>query len=156
VQIGANGYRKAKHDAMLSRRLECTMRYKSGYRYKLDEAHTQVLPVIVDNAMQIDTWVSIVEDRLVINRGYAWDGASTGLPWTPKKWIRPSLVHDALYQLIRESKLPMERREDADMIFYQLLRENQVSVLLAFPAYLAVRIFGNYCLRKGHKTKEAP
>ena len=133
------------------------MKYKSGYRYKLDEVYLHQLPFAVFDARRIlGDWIELVEDRLTIANGYAWDGASTGLPWTPKKWLRPSLVHDALYQLIREGQLPMERREDADMVFYQLLRENQVNVLLAFPAYLAVRLFGNYCLRKGKKTKEAP
>lgn len=131
------------------------MKYKSGYRYKLDEAYLHELPFDVFDA-SINGWVVIVDHRLAVANGYAWDGASTGLPWTPKKWLRPSLVHDALYQLIREGKLPMERRADADMVFYQLLRENQVNVLLAFPAYLAVRLFGNYCLRKGKKMKEAP
>lgn len=132
------------------------MKYKSGYRYKLDEVYTHELPFSAFDAKQIAAWVSLVDNRLVISSGYAWDGASTGLPWTPKKWLRPSLVHDALYQLIREGQLPMERRQDADNIFYQLLRENQVNVVLAFAAYLAVRIFGNYVLRKGRQTKEAP
>lgn len=130
------------------------MKYKSGYRYKLDEAYLHELPFDVFDA-SINGWVVIVDHRLAVANGYAWDGASTGLPWTPKKWLRPSLVHDALYQLIREGQLPMERRADADMVFYQLLRENQVNVLLAFPAYLAVRLFGNYFLRKGKKTKVA-
>lgn len=132
------------------------MKYKSGYRYKLEEAYQDLLPFIVPEKIEIIGWLKAVGDELWIANGYAWDGASTGLPWTPKKWLRPSLVHDALYQLIREGQLPMERRQDADNIFYQLLRENQVNVVLAFAAYLAVRLFGNYFLRKGRKTKEAP
>lgn len=132
------------------------MRYKSGYRYKLDEAYLYQLPFSAPNATVREGWVVIINGQLAIANGYAWDGASSGLPWTPKKWIRPSLVHDALYQFIREGQLPMERREDADMVFYQLMRENQVNVIVAFTAYLAVRVFGNYCLRKGKKTKEAP
>lgn len=140
---------------MLPRCMECALKYKSGYRYKLEEMYLQTLPFDVFDA-SVRGWVVIVDNKLAVANGYAWDGASTGLPWTPKKWLRPSLVHDALYQLIRESQLPMERRRDADNIFYQLLRENQVNVVLAFAAYLAVRIFGNYCLRKGRKTKEAP
>lgn len=133
------------------------MKYKSGYRYKLDEAYIHQLPFTVFDARRIPGgWIELVEDRLAIASGYAWDGASTGLPWTPKKWIRPSLVHDAIYQLIREGKLMMERRADADMVFYQMLRENQVNIFMALPAYLGVRIFGNYFLRKGRKTKVAP
>ena len=132
------------------------MKYKSGYRYKTDEEYSCVLPFISYDAKQISIWVSFVDDRLVIANGYAWDGASTGLPWTPKKWIRPSLVHDAIYQLIREGQLPMERRVDADAVFHQLLLENRVNYIVALFAYAAVRLFGNYFLRKGRKTKVAP
>lgn len=132
------------------------MKYKSGYRYKLDDVYAHELPFHAFDAKQVGTWVSLVDNRLVISNGYAWDGASTGLPWTPKKWLRPSLVHDALYQLIREGQLAMAFRKDADTVFYQLLRENRVNLVLATVAYWAVRICGNYFLRKGRQTKEAP
>lgn len=133
------------------------MRYKSGYRYKLDEAYLQTLPFSAFDCKDVPGgWVSLDGSKLYIVPGYAWDGASTGLPWTPKPWLRPSLVHDALYQLIREGQLPMELRKDADEVFYQLLRENRVHIVLANGAYLAVRLFGNYCLRKGRQTKDAP
>lgn len=151
------------------------MRYKSGYRYKLDEAYLYPLPFPAQDATVPGAWVVIVNGQLVVTTGYAWDGASTGLPWTPKKFLRPSLVHDALYQMAREGQLPMERRKDADEVFYQLLRENLTrpltthlrydvfigmrnlaGTLVALIAYYAVRLFGNYCLRKGKPTKEAP
>lgn len=132
------------------------MKYKSGYRYKLDEAYLYQLPFSAPNATVRDGWVVVINGQMGIANGYAWDGASTGLPWTPRKWLRPSLLHDAPYQLIREGKLPMELRADVDLAFYHNLRENGVSFVVATVAYWAVRLFGNYCLRKGHKTKEAP
>lgn len=132
------------------------MKYKSGYRYKLDEAYLYRLPFDTCDVKVDGAWAVIVNNKLVVTVGYAWDGASTGLPWTPKAWLRPSLIHDALYQLIREGQLPMERRKDADEVFYQLLRENGVNLIVATVAYWAVRLFGNYALRKGRTTKEAP
>lgn len=132
------------------------MRYKSGYRYKLDEAYLYRLPFSVPNATVRDGWVVVINNQLAIANGYAWDGASTGLPWTPKKWLRPSLLHDALYQLIREGLLHMDFRKDADEVFFRLLRENRVNIAVATVAYWAVRLLGNYCLRKGRTTKEAP
>lgn len=132
------------------------MKYKSGYRYKLDEEYIYTLPFTIALPRSVGDWVSITGDKLLIAQGYAWDGASTGLPWTPTKWLRPSLVHDALYQMAREGKLPMPFRKDADKVFYELLRENLVSVVVATVAYWAVRVFGYYFLRKGRKTKEAP
>lgn len=135
----------------------CAMKYKSGYRLALDEAYSQTLPFALSEPRQTSSGlVSLAADSLSIAAGYPWDGASTGLPWTPIKWIRPSLVHDALYQLIRESQLPMTFRRDADEVFYRLLRENRVNVVVATVVYWAVRLLGNYFLRKGRKTKEAP
>ena len=42
---------------------------------------------------------------LTIQPGYAWDGPS-GPTWDTPDFMRGSLVHDALYQLIRLQKLP--------------------------------------------------
>ena len=40
---------------------------------------------------------------LYISKGYSWDGPSGPAIDTPD-WIKASLVHDALYQLIRENR----------------------------------------------------
>ena len=64
-------------------------------------------------------YLSLTEEgRLEVKRTYAWDGPS-GPTIDTRNFMRGSLVHDALYQLIRLEVLPPESRKRAD----QLLRE---------------------------------
>jgi len=77
---------------------------------------------------------------LFISKGYAWDGISGGRD--TKKNMIPSLVHDALYQLIREGALSKSFRKNADDIFRDLgkrMGANLVSGLY----YRIVRLFGS-------------
>jgi hypothetical protein len=88
----------------------------------------------------------------MISTHYAWDGASFILfKWfgTPDAFKKPSLIHDALYQAMREGVLPVEYRRDADALFYTMLRERGVSWIVATVAYYAVRIGGDYAMRHG-------
>jgi hypothetical protein len=89
--------------------------------------------------------------------GYAWDGASF-LPFlwfgTPSAWLTPSLVHDALYQLIREGLLAREHRAAVDGLFRDLLIQRGVWRIVAWVAYYAVRVFGNFAVRKTNPVRE--
>lgn len=53
------------------------------------------------------------DGRLVIANGYAWDGPS-GPTLNTESSMRGSLVHDALYQLIREGLLPASLKPTCD------------------------------------------
>jgi hypothetical protein len=50
---------------------------------------------------------------------------------------------------MRENQLAMSYRDEVDAIFYTLLRERGVSCLVAKVAYYAVRLGGNYAIRRG-------
>jgi len=56
---------------------------------------------------------------LTIKKGYAWDGPS-GPTFDTPSFMRGSLVHDSLYQLMREDILALSWRRDVD----ELLREH--------------------------------
>lgn len=60
---------------------------------------------------------------LYIKKGYCWDGPSGPTFDTPSS-MRGSLVHDALYQLIRMGLLPFSSREVADELFYAICLED--------------------------------
>lgn len=132
------------------------MRYKSGYRYVTTSEEVELLGVwaspIACRPMCIDE-----SSRLRIMPGYAWDGASF-LPFlwfgTPSAWLTPSLVHDALYQLIREGLLAREHRAAVDGLFRDLLIERGVWRVVAWAAYYAVRVFGNFAVRKTNPVRE--
>lgn len=59
---------------------------------------------------------------LMVSAGYAWDGA-TMAPDT-KSIMRASLIHDALYQLIRTGVLAPSVRSIADDILRDVLEED--------------------------------
>ena len=79
-------------------------------------------------------------------KGYAWDGPS-GPTFDTPAFMRGSLIHDALYQLIREKHLRPEFRVVADKILYDILREDGMSLIRAKIAYRGVRWFGGYAAR---------
>jgi hypothetical protein len=78
---------------------------------------------------------------LEIENHYGWNGAS-GPAIDTRETMRASLVHDALYQLIREGYLPKEMRKRADKEFYKICREDGMSWFRAQYFYRAVRMFG--------------
>ena len=63
--------------------------------------------------------------ELRILEGYAWDGPS-GPTWDTTNWMRASLIHDALYQLMRMGLLRFDgaNRYQADVECLKALKED--------------------------------
>jgi hypothetical protein len=78
---------------------------------------------------------------LRIRKGYAWDGPS-GPAIHTKSFMRGSLVHDALYQLIRERKLMLSDRKEADLILRDICIDDGMDRFRVKWVYAAVRRFG--------------
>ena len=75
--------------------------YMGGYKYQLINTY-QVQVAIRPEQYTTSAFCSLTTTGLLtIMRGYAWDGAS-GPTIDTKSSMRGSLVHDSLYQLIRE------------------------------------------------------
>ncbi|WP_332307024.1 DUF1353 domain-containing protein [Vibrio sp. HENC-03] len=64
-----------------------------------------------------------------------------------KNILKASLVHDALYQLMREEVLPQSSREQADRLLPQICLEHGMSNFRATYIYYGVRVFGG-CFSK--------
>lgn len=114
--------------------------YNCGYKYQLVSDYTtrvDVRPkwIIKTEYISLDT-----EGKLTIKSGYAWDGPS-GPTWDSKKSMRGSLVHDALYQLMREELLSPHFRDKADRELYRICVEDGMWKLRAWAWYLAVSRF---------------
>ena len=116
--------------------------YRDGYKYQLAKdfsVKTKITPAepISSKYIRLDT-----EGNLFIREGYAWDGPS-GPAIDTKNFMRGSLVHDALYQLMREGYMSEETwRDDADDALYDIVREDGMSWLRAWYVYRGVRWFG--------------
>jgi Protein of unknown function (DUF1353) len=91
--------------------------------------------------------------RLEIRRAYAWNG-----PVVPAvdtlNFMRASLVHDALYQLIRLRKLPPSCRRRADVLLRDMCRQDGMSALRAWWTHLAVKWCGGLAARPGAGSPE--
>ena len=67
--------------------------------------------------------------------------------------MRGSLIHDALYQLMRESVLPLEFRKKADEILREVCLEDGMSKFRTWYVYKAVRMFGEKMALPGAFTR---
>ena len=118
--------------------------YNGGYKYQLKEACTFDKTGIIPAAIIVTDYLSLdLEGNLAVARGYAWDGPS-GPTVDSKNFMRGSLAHDALYQLMREGALDHGNcREPADRLLQRICQEDGMSALRAWWVYLGVRIGGD-------------
>lgn len=135
--------------------------YKAGYKYVLQSNYTYRLQATLYPLVS-SPYVSIEEHgtfgrKLVLSSGYAWDGPS-GPAIDTKTFMRASLIHDGLYQLLREEYLPPLYRAAADDELFYVCREDGMSYLRATYAYIAVRAFASHAAdpSSGHKARVAP
>ena len=116
------------------------IKYREGYKYQLAEDYT--IQISIYPIVEIETeFIRLDRDGyLLIRRGYAWDGPS-GPTCDTVNSMRGSLVHDALYQLMRQGHLLPELRDEADVIAYKIWREDGMG---AFRAALWKRELGKW------------
>jgi len=117
-----------------------TYRSLRSYRYQLMATYTIELPWLGGYTVASD-WLQVCDGYLTISAGYAWDGPS-GPTWDTASSMRGSLVHDALYQLIREGLIGCEWREQADKELRRICVEDGMSNLRAALWYRALRLAG--------------
>lgn len=116
--------------------------YRSGYKYQLKEEY--VVSTNIQPDKPIDTeYVALNGDgNLTIKKGYAWDGPS-GPTIDTLNFMRGSLIHDALYQLMRERHLDKDNfRDPADRLLQKICKEDGMSSLRAWWVYHGVRMGG--------------
>ena len=101
--------------------------YKAGYKYQLVELYIAPTGICASsNLAAVTKWVWLGEDgSLSIQAGYAWDGPSGPTQDSPGL-MRASLVHDALYQLMRLGLLDKVNREAADKLYQRLCLEDGI------------------------------
>jgi hypothetical protein len=133
--------------------MEC-ITYKGGYKYQLKEEYSVDVGFKPDTAIEIEYLRLSVDGRLTICNGYAWDGPS-GPTVDTLNFMRGSLVHDALYQLMRERHLDADRyREVADRLLQAMCEQDGMSALRAWWVYQGVRFGGGPAVDPAnHKPK---
>ena len=130
-------YHQQSRCPLKERVLNC-IHYASGYKYQLRETYSCRIELQPESPIKTD-WIELDSDgKLTIRNGYAWDGPS-GPAFDTPSFMRASLVHDALYQLMRERHLNEEHREAADRIMRRICREDGMWPARAWWCYLGVR-----------------
>ena len=122
------------------------------YKYKLVKTYDHSSPITIRPRENIDHshMALTVAGMLTVKERYAWDGPS-GPTWDTPTFMRGSLVHDALYQILRETLLAAEEhernREGADKLLRQVCREDGMNPFRAWYVFWAVRLFAGSAAR---------
>jgi hypothetical protein len=117
--------------------------YNGGYKYQLKEAYTIAIDIRPRTSINTEYIDLDTEGNIAIKEGYAWDGPS-GPTIDTLTFMRGSLVHDALYQLMRENHLNhSEYREPADRVLQKICKEDGMWSLRAWWVYHGVRLFAD-------------
>ena len=116
--------------------------YQAGYKYQLAADYTLATRIRPKQAVD-GPFIALDEaGTLTVKRGYAWDGVSGPVLDTQQN-LRASLVHDALYQLMRLRQLSVkDHRDRADKLFKKMCREDGVPSAVAKAYYEALKLLG--------------
>ena len=120
--------------------------YRAGFKYALAEPYNDRIPI--KPAKDINTWrIKLTRDGdLTITAGYSWDGPS-GPTVDTNNFMRGSLVHDALYELIRADLLDAKEKDAADRLLQQMCIDDGMSSVRAWWVYQGVARFGGSSIR---------
>lgn len=98
-------------------------------------------------------WLDLsITGLLTIRSGYGWDGPS-GPVVDRKSNMRASLCHDALYQLMRQRRLPHEDWREADKEFAKLLKEDGAWALTIWVDMKGLAIAGGSAAKPKNARK---
>jgi len=130
------------------------MKYSAGYKYILREPFT--LPLAGHWPKCGNNFVRITSDgQLLLREGYAWDGVSGPVADT-KINMRGGLVHDALYQLLRNDILPREYQIVADIVAKNIWIEDGMWAWQAGMYYRVLRTVSPFTAKKPREVLHAP
>ncbi len=121
--------------------MEC-IAYGAGYKYQLKQSYSIQIEIKPKAAVGTEYLSLTLDGLLTVKKGYAWDGPS-GPAIDTLNFMRGSLVHDALYQLMRERFLDHDAcREPADRLLQGICKEDGMSTIRAWGVYHGVRLGG--------------
>jgi len=124
------------------------------YKYQLMKDYKIDIGLEVEEDIEMSFIALTADGELTIKNRYAWDGPS-GPTIDTRTFMRGSLVHDALYQLMREEKLDYrEHREYADDLLKKICLDDDMSEFRAWYVHKSVRKFGEKSARPSPKPQD--
>ncbi len=129
------------------------IQYRDGFKYQLASQYKVIINITPDDDIETLFIKLDTLGNLIIEQGYAWDGTSGPVIDTAEN-MRASLVHDALYQLMRQRKLTAKaHKKKADKIFKRMCIEDGVSRAVAHTYYLVLKALGKPSTDPKNKRK---
>lgn len=130
------------------------LKYRDITDYKYEVVETYVHQTEITGCSCKMEHLTLLDDGiLVVSPGWKWDGAS-GPTYDDPSNIRASLIHDALYCLMRCGMLKQSYREYADDLLRDVLIDDGMSELRANLWYASVRNFAGGCAKPGVEKTE--
>ena len=120
-----------------------SIKYRGGYKYQLAERYGVYTRIRPEEKLIQPFIILRPSGHLSIGPGYAWDGPS-GPTFDTPNFMRGSLIHDALYQLMRNGLLREDFREDADKEIKKACLEDGMTRFRAAYAYWSLRRFAGF------------
>jgi hypothetical protein len=117
------------------------IQYAEGYKYQLRRTYVDTIGIKPAHDIRTAYIDLTVDGVLTIRGGYAWDGPS-GPTIDTDTFMRGSLVHDALYQLMREGHLDMDQRQPADQILRDICQADGMWMPRRWWVYHGLRFGG--------------
>lgn len=118
-----------------------------GYKYQLLEEYKYQTAIKIKDDIRANFLKLKRNGLLIIFKGYAWDGPS-GPTIDTKNFLRGSLVHDVLYQLIRLKLLSPEFKDYADRNLVAMCRNDGMSRFRSWYIYWLLRLFSRSAIYK--------
>ena len=134
--------------------------FRTNWKYELKEEYCYKLPVTLPGTggKLVDPKGHLLIEMIPCHNknhnhttirfgvGYRWDGPS-GPTIDTSNGMRASLVHDGLYQALREKWLCPKARKAADIEFLRILKADGMTWWRRWGWYLGVRIFASWAAR---------
>ena len=125
-----------------------------NYKYQLKQDYTVNIGIKLDNDINTGFIALTADGNLTVKIYYAWDGPS-GITIDTKSFMRGSLVHDALYQLMREKYLDYEKhRQFADDLLKEICIADGMSKFRAWYVHKFVRLCGEKFARPSPEPQD--
>jgi hypothetical protein len=121
---------------------EIAFRDITGFKYVLEEQYQFETGWALNTSYHVEGVVLLERNgRLTIRPGFYWDGPS-GPAFDTPNLMRASLVHDAVFRLMREAGLPQLWRLPSDELFRSIAVEDGTDPALAQAAEIVLNLFG--------------
>ena len=132
--------------------------YKKGFKYQLARDYVGVIGFEIPR--QVETQYIRLEPRpngtckIFIATGYAWDGPSgPTIDALSDSAMRPSLEHDALFELMRKELLPPKYKTPADIQFHNESVKDGMWRIRAWGWHRVLHQFGWWAASPGAKRE---